>query len=92
MWMEKPSQVLAKISTLAETFDGWQPYYHIFKSVLLPKMQMNTLLRFSKAIWPRFLTKCSHCISVYSAILSKISIHLIRLVNVFKSLKLQVLA
>lgn len=55
-------------------------------------MQISTLLRFSKAIWPRFPTRWSHCISECSALQSEISIHLIRVLNALKCLKFQELA
>lgn len=80
------------ISAPAEGFDGWQPYHRIYSSLLMPKMQISTLLRFSKAIWPGFPARCSHCISECSALQSKISTHLIRVLNVFKCLKFQELA
>ena len=48
-------------------------------------MQISTLLRFSKAIWPRFPMRCSHCISECSALPSEISIHLIRVLNVLSA-------
>lgn len=73
-------------------FDGWQPCHHIFRSILMPEMQISTLLRFSKAIWPRFPTRWSHCISECSALQSEISIHLIRVLNALKCLKFQELA
>lgn len=55
-------------------------------------MQISTLQRFSKAIWPRFPTRWSHCISECSALQSEISIHLIRVLNALKCLKFQELA